>query len=597
MIVKDFLEKKIPKTPGIYKFYNIDNELIYIGKSKNLNNRIRSYFTNIKNQSSKTSKMIKEIFNISYTVSETEHDALLLENNLIKQNKPKYNILLRDDKSYPYIAISKERFPRVYTTRKINLKKEKVFGPYTNIKSMRNVLEIIKKIYKIRTCNLKLTKENVDKRLFKVCLDYHIGNCLGPCEEKQEEENYNKDVKQIQDLLKGNHSKLIKNLESKMRIYSKKLEFEKAQQIKEKINLLKVYNNKSTVVNPKFKNIEVYGIIDDEKNVYVNYMKINNGIMLGGETIKLRKKIDLNESLIKYLIFHFKNKYKTHDYNIVSNYKLNSFINNIKVFCPKAGDKKKLIDLSLKNALFYKEHYYNEKKERKTKKYNHIIKLFEELKLKRLPRIIECFDISNTQGKYKTASMVKFKNGYPLKKDYRKYKIRSVDGINDYKSIEEVVERRYSRLISEKKSMPDLIVIDGGKGQLSSATKILKKLKIYDGVNIIGIAKKLEEIYFPEDSFPILINKKSESLKLLQAIRNEAHRFAISYHKKLRNKMLTRSSLDNIKGIGDKSKFKLIKEFGSIQKIDINNKIKLKKILGSSAKAEIIQKLLKKNKD
>mgnify|MGYP001165290156 CR=1 FL=1 len=597
MMVKDFLEKKIPKTPGIYKFYNIDNEVIYIGKSKNLNNRIRSYFSNIKNHSNKTSKMIKEIFNISYTVSETEHDALLLENNLIKENKPKYNILLRDDKSYPYIAISKERFPRVYTTRKVNLKKEKVFGPYTNIKSMRNVLEIIKKIYKIRTCNLNLTKENIDNKLFKVCLDYHIGNCLGPCEEKQKEEDYMKDVNQIQDLLKGNHSKLIKNLETKMRVYSKKLEFEKAQQIKEKIKLLKVYNNKSTVVNPKFKNIEVYGIIDDEKNVYVNYMKINNGIMLGGETIKLRKKIDLNESLIKYLIFHFKNKYKTYDYNIVSNYKLNNFINNIKVFYPKTGDKKKLIDLSLKNALFYKEHYYNEKKERKTKKYNHIIKLFEELKLKKLPRIIECFDISNTQGKYNTASMVKFKNGYPLKKDYRKYRIKSVDGINDYKSIEEVVERRYSRLISEKKTIPDLIVIDGGKGQLSSATKILKKLKIYNRVNIIGIAKKLEEVYFPEDSLPILINKKSESLKLLQKIRNEAHRFAIAYHKKLRNKMLIESSLDNIKGIGDKSKFKLIKEFGSIQKIDINDKIKLKKILGSSAKAEIIQKFIMKNKN
>tara|TARA_B100001173_G_C16017933_1_gene560604 strand:- start:456 stop:2249 length:1794 start_codon:yes stop_codon:yes gene_type:complete len=597
MMVKDFLEKKIPKTPGIYKFYNIDNEVIYIGKSKNLNNRIRSYFSNIKNHSNKTSKMIKEIFNISYTVSETEHDALLLENNLIKENKPKYNILLRDDKSYPYIAISKERFPRVYTTRKVNLKKEKVFGPYTNIKSMRNVLEIIKKIYKIRTCNLNLTKENIDNKLFKVCLDYHIGNCLGPCEEKQKEEDYMKDVNQIQDLLKGNHSKLIKNLETKMRVYSKKLEFEKAQQIKEKIKLLKVYNNKSTVVNPKFKNIEVYGIIDDEKNVYVNYMKINNGIMLGGETIKLRKKIDLNESLIKYLIFHFKNKYKTYDYNIVSNYKLNNFINNIKVFYPKTGDKKKLIDLSLKNALFYKEHYYNEKKERKTKKYNHIIKLFEELKLKKLPRIIECFDISNTQGKYNTASMVKFKNGYPLKKDYRKYRIKSVDGINDYKSIEEVVERRYRRLISEKKTIPDLIVIDGGKGQLSSATKILKKLKIYNRVNIIGIAKKLEEVYFPEDSLPILINKKSESLKLLQKIRNEAHRFAIAYHKKLRNKMLIESSLDNIKGIGDKSKFKLIKEFGSIQKIDINDKIKLKKILGSSAKAEIIQKFIMKNKN
>ena len=286
MMVENFLEKKIPKTPGIYKFYNIDNEVIYIGKSKNLNNRIRSYFNNSKNQSTKTSKMVKEIINISYTVSESEHDALLLENNLIKENKPKYNILLRDDKSYPYIAISKERFPRVYTTRKVNLKKEKVFGPYTNIKSMRNVLEIIKKIYKIRTCNLKLSKENVDKKLFKVCLDYHIGNCLGPCEKKQEEKSYLKDIKQIQDLLKGNHGKLIKNLELKMKTYSKKLEFEEAQNLKEKIQLLKVYNNKSTVVNPKFKNIEVYGIIDDEKYVYVNYMKINNGIMLGGETIK-----------------------------------------------------------------------------------------------------------------------------------------------------------------------------------------------------------------------------------------------------------------------------------------------------------------------
>jgi len=596
-MVKDFLEKKIPKTSGIYKFYNIYNEVIYIGKSKNLNNRIRSYFTNINNHSNKTSKMIKEIFNISYTVSETEHDALLLENNLIKENKPKYNILLRDDKSYPYIAISKERFPRIYTTRKVNLKKEKIFGPYTNIKSMRNVLEIIKKIYKIRTCNLKLNKENIDKKLFKVCLDYHIGNCLGPCEGKQDEKNYLKDINQIHDLLKGNLNKLIKNLESKMKVYSKKLEFEKAHRTKEKIQLLKNYNNKSTVVNPSFKNIEVFGIVDDEKNIYVNYMKINNGIMLGGETIKVRKKIDINESTIKYLIFHFKNKYKTHDYNIISNYKVNNFIGSIKVFYPKAGHKKKLIDLSIKNALFYKEHYYNEKKERKSKKFNRIIKLFEDLKLKSLPKIIECFDISNTQGKYKTASMVKFKNGYPFKKDYRKYKIKSVEGINDYKSMEEVVERRYSRLISENKTLPNLIVIDGGKGQLSSASKILKKLKIYDRVNIIGIAKKLEEIYFPNDSFPILINKKSESLKLLQTIRNEAHRFAITYHKKLRSKMLIESSLDNIKGIGDKSKFKLIKEYGSIQNINENDKLKLKKILGSSVKAKIIQKFLKKHKN
>ncbi len=588
----NFFKKKIPKTSGIYKFYNSKNEIIYIGKSKNLNSRIRSYFIKKKNLNTKTYKMVKEINNISYTISDNEHDALLLENNLIKENKPKYNILLRDDKSYPYIAISKEPFPRIYVTRKVNLKKEKIYGPFTNIKSMKNVLEIIKKLYTIRSCNLKLTKNNIEKKIFKVCLDYHIGNCLGPCVGKQEEKEYLKEINLIQELLKGNLKNLIKEFKSKMDHFSKNLEFEKAEKIKNKIDLLNMYNNKSTTVNPKFKNIEVFGIIDDDLNIFLNYMKINNGIMLAGETKKIRKKIELNNSMIKQLIFHYRDKYKTHDYDIISNQKIKNYNKKVKIFFPKSGDKKKLLDLSLKNIQFYKDHHYNEIKERKTKKYSHLIQLRNDLKLKNIPKSIECFDISNTQGIYKVGSMIKFQNGYPSKKNYRKYKIKNVKGINDYKSIEEVIYRRYNKLIKENKTLPNLIVIDGGKGQLNSAVKMLKQLNIYKQVNIIGIAKKLEAIYFPNDSLPILISKKSESLKLLQLIRNEAHRFAISYHRNVRSKKSLESSLDKISGIGEKTKFKLLREFGSINKIKKTNFNKLKKNIGA-LKAKRIKDYLK----
>jgi len=591
--MNSLLNKKIPNIAGIYKFYNQNNEIIYIGKSKNLNKRINGYFLKNQNYNKKTLKMIQEIYRLTYTLSENEHDALLLENNLIKENKPKYNILLRDDKTYPYIVISKEKFPRIYTTRKINLKKEKVFGPFTNIKTMKNVLELIKKLYKIRSCTLHLSDENIKNNLFKVCLDYHIGNCLAPCVGKQKENSYLKDIKQIEEILKGNLKNLIDDLKYKMDRYSKNLEFENAQSIKNKISMLKMYNSKSSVVNPKFKNIDVFGIIDDNENVFLNYMKINNGIMLGGETIKIRKKIEMNQSVINQLVFHFRNKYKTHNYNIISNKRIDCFDDSINIYFPKTGDKKKLLNLSLKNAFFYKEHHYSEKKERKIKKYSNLIQLSKDLKLKSIPKKIECFDVSNTQGTNNVASMVSFINGYPSKKNYRKYKINRVSGINDYKSLEEVVYRRYNKLKKEKNLFPDLIIVDGGKGQLRSAVKMLKKLKIYGKVNVIGIAKKLEEIYFPNDSFPILIGKKSESLKLLQFIRNEAHRFAITFHKTIRKKKFLVSNLDEIPGIGEKTKFKLLKEYHSVQKIRESDLKKLAKNVGIIKAEKIIEYLNK----
>ncbi len=574
--MKTSIKNNIPKEPGIYKFINKNKKIIYVGKSKNLNKRVKSYF-NKKQTNKKIFKMVNEIDQISYVISENEHDALLLENNLIKEIKPKYNILLRDDKTFPYIAISKEPFPKVYTSRKVNIEKEEIFGPYTNIKSMRETLSLIKKLYKIRNCNLALNAKNIKKKKFKVCLEYHIGNCKGPCSGFQNEDNYLKEVKEIRSILSGKNQKLINNLKEKMNIYSKKLHFEKAQDIKEKIVSLESHTNKSIVVNHKLKNLDVFGIIYDNSYYFINYMKINNGIILTSETLKAKIKLENKSESLRQIIFDFRKKNNSHKNDIITNGEL-KFIeyDSLNIFYPKSGDKKKLIEMSLKNVMFYKKNSENEKKEIKLKSTTLLKELQKKLNLKSLPRNIECFDVSNMQDSNIVASMVSFYNGYPKKKEYRKFKMKNVKTANDFESIKEAVYRRYKRMLKEKKELPNLIIIDGGKGQLSSAVSILKKLNIYNKINIIGIAKKLEEIYFPNDSIPILLNKKSEHLKLIQKIRNEAHRFAISYHKDLRSSNFIKSELDNISGIGEKTKFKLIEKFGSIEKI---KKISLEKII------------------
>ena len=593
--MKENINKKIPKLPGIYKFINQQNKIIYVGKSKNLHNRVRSYFN--KNQiNRKVAKMVNEINQISYIISENEHDALLLENNLIKEIKPKYNILLRDDKTFPYIVISKEPYPKIYSSRKINPIKEEVFGPYTNVKGMKKTLTVINKLYKIRNCNLILNKNNIEKKKFKVCLEYHIGNCKGPCAGHQKEKDYIKDIQEIKSILLGKNHNLINNLKEKMKFYSDNLNFENAQKIKEKINTLESYNNKSIIVNHKFKNLDVFGIDKDNFNYYINYMKINNGIILSSETFKTKRKLEDESDSLRQIIFNVRKKYNTHQNNIITNLKLNySEYDGMKIHYPKAGDKKKLINMSLKNVLFYKKNIINENKIKKSRTTNLLLEIKKKLNLKTIPSIIECFDVSNMQDSNIVASMVSFLNGKPNKKEYRKYKLKNINKSNDYESIKQIVYRRYKRTLKEKTPLPNLIIIDGGKGQLSSAIVALKKLNLYNKINIIGIAKKLEEIYFPNDSIPILLNKKSEHLKFIQKVRNEAHRFAISYHKNLRSKNFIKSELDNIFGIGEKTKFKLLKKYTSIEKI---KKIKfeyLAKEIGNKKAKSIIKYLKEKN--
>jgi len=593
--MKENINKKIPKLPGIYKFINQQNKIIYVGKSKNLHNRVRSYFN--KNQKNrKVAKMVNEINQISYIISENEHDALLLENNLIKEIKPKYNILLRDDKTFPYIVISKEPYPKIYSSRKINPIKEEVFGPYTNVKGMKKTLTVINKLYKIRNCNLILNKNNIEKKKFKVCLEYHIGNCKGPCAGHQKEKDYIKDIQEIKSILLGKNHNLINNLKEKMKFYSDNLNFENAQKIKEKINTLESYNNKSIIVNHKLKNLDVFGIDKDNFNYYINYMKINNGIILSSETFKTKRKLEDESDSLRQIIFNVRKKYNTHQNNIITNLKLNySEYDGMKIHYPKAGDKKKLINMSLKNVLFYKKNIINENKIKKSRTTNLLLEIKKKLNLKTIPSIIECFDVSNMQDSNIVASMVSFLNGKPNKKEYRKYKLKNINKSNDYESIKQIVYRRYKRTLKEKTPLPNLIIIDGGKGQLSSAIVALKKLNLYNKINIIGIAKKLEEIYFPNDSIPILLNKKSEHLKFIQKVRNEAHRFAISYHKNLRSKNFIKSELDNIFGIGEKTKFKLLKKYTSIEKI---KKIKfeyLAKEIGNKKAKSIIKYLKEKN--
>ena len=583
----------LPNSPGVYKFLNKNLEIIYVGKSKNLKKRVKSYFQ--KQQNNKISKMVKEITKVDFVISDSEHDALLLENNMIKENKPKYNILLRDDKTYPYIAISKERFPKVYTTRKINIKKEDVFGPYTNVKSMRGILRLIKNLYKIRNCNYVLSEENIRNKKFKVCLEYHLGNCKGPCEEHQEEEYYKKDIDEIKNILNGKNIQLINSLKSEMNVYSKNLEFEEAQKIKDKVNELETFTSRSIVVSFKVNNIDVIGIIDDENYYYVNYMKINNGMIITSETNKIKKKLDFDFRELEQIIIDLKFKYRSIKNDVLSNLDLSKMISGeIKSYVPKSGDKKKLIDMSLKNVLFFKKNLYNEKKERKTKKVSILVDLKNKLNLKKIPFHIECFDISNIQGKNTVASLVMFKDGYASKKNYRKFKIRTVDKPDDFESMREVVFRRYSRAIKEKTDLPDLIIIDGGKGQLSSTCEVLKELNIYNKMNVIGIAKKLEEIYFPNDSIPVLLSKKSSHLKLIQNIRNEAHRFAINYHKDLRSKNFLNSKLEEVKGVGESTRSKLINEFGSVENIIKQDVKKLSEVIGKKRAGDIINFFRKK---
>ena len=601
----DIKTVEVPKSPGVYKFINFKKQIIYVGKSKDLSKRVRSYFTK-KIQNKKILNMIREVTDISFVISDNEHDALLLENSLIKKNKPKYNILLRDDKTYPWICIKKERFPRIFLTRKTTQDGSEYFGPYTNVKLINKLLNVIKTLYPIRTENYNFSDKKINDKKNKIYLKSHCKNgvtlILGfrdyPIQDEESyitEEQYMKNIDYARDILSGKFNTIKKRLKEEMSVHSINLEFEESQIIKEKIQLLENYKSKSIIVNNQKNDLDVFGIVDDEKSYYVNYMKIVNGTIVSSDTFKLGKKIK-DKSELRQIIFNIRSKYNSHKNNIISNIKLDDILSNdINSHVPRLGEKKKLIDMSIKNTLFFKKNLYNEKKERKSKRLAVLIELKNKLNLKNIPFHIECYDISNIQGSNTVASLVTFQDGYPNKKEYRRFKIRDLNKPDDFESMKQVIRRRYKRVIDEDLSLPDLIIVDGGKGQLSSACEALKELDLYNKVNIIGLAKKLEEVYFPNDSMPILLSKKSYYLKLLQQIRNEAHRFAINYHKDLRSKNFLKSSIETIKGIGEKTRLKLINKFGSLDKLKgVNNK-DIEDVIGKKKTDAVIAFLKNKN--
>lgn len=587
--------KTIPEDPGVYQFLSNDKSIIYVGKAKNLKKRVSSYFQkNIKSR--KTLNLVKNTKYIEHVVVHSESDALLLENSLIKKNQPKYNILLRDDKTYPWICIKNEPFPRVFVTRKLVKDGSQYFGPFTSFKTINTIMGIIKKLYSLRNCNYNLSNKNIEQKKFKVCLEYHLGNCLGGCEGKESLEDYEKNILAIKQILKGNVNESKRNFKKEMIKFSNNQEYEKAQKIKEKIQLLENYQSKSTVVNSKLNNIDVFSIISDSESAFVNFLQVAHGKIIRFHNQEVKKKLNEDdEKILSLMILSIREKYNSTSKKIISHINLENQI-NLKFIIPRSGDNKKLLDLSIKNAKAFR--FERNKQTQLVDPERHINRIMEQmrldLKMKEEPRHIECFDISNIQGTNNVASCVVFKNGKPSKKLYRKFNIKTVDGQNDFGSMQEVVYRRYKRLLDEKQELPNLIVIDGGKGQLGSAVKSLKKLGLINKISILGIAKRLEELYFPNDSIPLYLNKKSETLKVIQQLRNEAHRFGVSFHRDKRSKSSLLSGLDSINGIGENTKNKLLKKFKSISKLKKADEKEIIDLIGKS-KAEKVMNYLKES--
>ena len=558
----------MPSEPGVYQFFNKEDKIIYIGKAKNLKKRVSSYFQ--KNIGSrKTKNLVKNISEIKHIVVSSESDALLLENSLIKKYQPKYNILLRDDKTYPWIVIKNEPFPRVLTTRRVEKDGSEYFGPFTSYKTVRTIMDIFSNLYSLRTCHYDLREKNVLEKKYKVCLEYHIGNCLGGCEGHQEEKDYNIYISNIRDFLKGNLSSSINYFKNEMKISSKLLHFEKAQAAKEKIERLENYQSKSTVVSSKLNDIDVFSIISDSSHAYVNHLQVAFGRIVRFHNVEIKKKLDeTDKELLLMTIVNLRDKFNSKNNTVITNIEFDKIL-NLKFIFPRAGDNKKLLDLSLRNGTQFKIEKLKQVQivdpERHTNRILNQMKL--DLRLNEVPVHIECFDNSNIQGSVPVASCIVFKNCKPSKKDYRHFNIKTVEGSDDYASMEEVVFRRYKRMVEEKSVLPSLIIIDGGKGQLSSSIKALKKLNLENTIAILGIAKRLEEIFYPNDPIPLYLNKKSETLKVIQQMRNEAHRFAITLHRNKRSKQALTSSFDGIPGIGEKTKTALLKRFKSLKNI------------------------------
>ncbi|WPR75382.1 excinuclease ABC subunit UvrC [Algoriphagus sp. NG3] len=580
----------LPDHPGVYKYFNEEDELIYVGKAKSLKKRVGSYFNKSVGFNLKTRKMVKEIRRIEITLVNSEFDALLLENNLIKKSQPKYNILLRDDKTYPYLLLTKEHFPRIFPTRNLVPRKGTYYGPFASVKAMNNVLDLIRELFTVRTCNLDLSPYKIAEGKYKVCLEYHIGNCQAPCVGLQNEGDYMRDLEHAKHILKGNLGIAKAYFKQEMQALAEKLEFEKAHKLKEKLDLLEKYQAKSLVASPSINNLDVCTIVSDEKNAYVNYMRVKNGSLITSKNVELKKKLDeSDEQLLLTALIRLQDQFQSDAEEVLLNIELTEAIEGLNVFMPKIGDKKKLIELSLKNALYYKKEKALLLGLNQDKKDRVIRQLQQDLTLPEIPDHIECFDNSNIQGTNPVASMVCFLNGKPAVKEYRHYHIKTVVGPDDFASMKEVVGRRYKRLLDEGKPMPKLVVIDGGKGQLSSAVEALKELGVYGKMPIIGIAKRLEEIYFPGDSYPIHIDKKSESLRLLQRIRDEAHRFAITFHRNVRSKNAFGTQLTAIPGIGKTTADALLSQFKSVKKISLASEEELAKVIGSRRAKALIE--------
>ena len=587
---------KVPEEPGVYRYFDSEGTVIYVGKAKNLKNRVSSYFVKSNQHDRKTKRLVSQIRKIEFTIVNTEFDALLLENNLIKKYQPKFNILLRDDKMYPFICITNEPFPKVITTRRVDRKLGTFFGPFANQKAMYAILEMFGQLYKFRTCSLNLTPSNINNRKFKVCLEYHIGNCKGPCEGLQKEDEYIAEIDQAKHILKGNLSLPKGYFEEMMLAAASKLAFEEAQEFKEKLLVLDKFQSKSTVVNPNIKDVDVFSIVSDEQTAFLNFMKITNGFITQTQTWDVKKKLDeLDEDILTMMVWEMRDKYQSEAKEVITNIPLAIELKGVENTLPQIGDKRKILDMSLKNVLYFRK----EKADRQVaeesggdRKMRVLLTLKNDLQLKTLPRHIECFDNSNIQGTNPVSAMVCFKDGIPSKNDYRHFTPKTVIGPNDFATMYEVITRRYSRLLEEEADLPDLIIIDGGKGQLSASCDALKALNLYGKVPIIGIAKRLEEIYFPEDSIPLYIDKKSESLKLIQRLRDEAHRFGITKHRDKRSKNFIISQLENIEGIGKITATKLLKHFGTVRKIYEAPLEELETLLGK-AKAKSLKEQLK----
>lgn len=586
----------LPDSPGVYQFYDRDGKILYVGKAKNLKKRVASYFSKA-HSLGKTRVMVRKIGAVRHIVVPTESDALLLENNLIKKHQPRYNVLLKDDKSYPWICIRKERFPRIFPTRRFIRDGSEYFGPYTSMKTVKTLLDLIRSVYPLRTCNYDLSEEKIAAGKYKRCLEYHLGNCLAPCEGLQDEAAYNQQVADIREIIKGNFKSSLQYFRHQMKSLAADMRFEEAQRIKDKIEILENYQAKSTIVNPNINNVDVFSIISDHAFAYVNFLQLSHGSIIRSHTLEIKKKLEeSDEDLLALAILEIRERFHSQSTELYVPFKLD-LGPGIRISVPKLGDKKKLLELSERNARFYRQDRFKQimitDPDRHTKRI--MAQMQQDLRLPEEPRHLECFDNSNIQGTNPVAACVVFRDGKPARKEYRHYHIKTVSGPDDYASMEEVVYRRYKRLLDEGESLPQLVIIDGGKGQLNAALKSLERLELRGTIAIIGIAKRLEEIYFPDDPVPLYLDKKSESLKVIQMARNEAHRFGISFHRNRRSKAAITTELESIEGIGEKTARELLKNFKSVKRIREASMEDLARAVGQARATKIYERFHQPN--